>query len=327
MKVLFIGGTGVISSACSQLAVDLGIDLFLFNRGKTNRGAPPKATILPGDIRDLQSAQSAIGDLTFDVVVNWIGYNPDHIKTDVALFRGKIGQYVFISSASAYKKPVTSLPITESTPLANSFWQYSRNKIACEELLIQQHRSIGFPATIVRPSHTYDKTLFPFRGGYSIVERMRNGKPIIIHGDGTSLWTLTHHQDFAKGFVGLLGNPHTIGEVFHITSDEVLSWDQIFEYTANAVGAKPEYVHIPSDFIALYNSDWGDSLLGDKSHSVWFDNSKIKKFVPTFKATIPFWQGIKSVVKWHNEHPNLQPVDLEFLSTYDNILKGYQRKR
>jgi nucleoside-diphosphate-sugar epimerase len=326
MKVLFIGGTGLISSACSKMAVEKGVELYLINRGKTNRHVPPQAIRLNCDVHNLSAKKSTVQDLSFDVVVNWIAYSPDQIKNDIELFRGKTGQYIFISSASAYKKPVTSLPITESTPLFNPFWQYSRDKIACEELLLQEYRSSGFPATIVRPSHTFDETRFPFRGGYSILERMRLNRPIIIHGDGTSIWTMTHHLDFAKGFVGLLGNPQTIGEAFHITSDEVLTWNQIFDFTAQAAGATPNYVHISSEFIARYNSDWGASLLGDKSHCAWFDNSKIKRFVPAFQATIPFWQGIKDVVKWHDENPQRHSTDIDFLNSYEKILKGYQKK-
>jgi len=218
MKVLFIGGTGIISSACVSRAVEQGIDLYLLNRGKTSRPIPEAVHSLRGDIRDKDAVNRALGDMMFDVVVNWIAFTPEHIENDLDLFQGRTEQYIFISSASGYQTPPVNLPVTESTPLANPFWAYSQAKIACEERLVQAYREEKFPATIVRPSHTYDRTLMPFEGGYTVVGRMRQGKKIIVHGDGTSLWVLTHHQDFAKGFVGLLGNSHAIGEAFHITS-------------------------------------------------------------------------------------------------------------
>ena len=237
MKVLFIGGTGTISSACSQLAVERGFDLYLLNRGLTStRPIPEGAQVLTGDIRNPASVRAAIGEMTFDVVVDWIAYTPDHVEQDIALFRGRTDQYIFISSASAYHKPVLSLPITESTPLHNPFWQYSRDKIACEARLMRAYRDDGFPVTIVRPSHTYDRTKLPLRGRWTVVDRMRKGLPVVVHGDGTSLWVLTHHKDFAKGFVGLLGRPQAIGEAYHITSDEVLTWNQIFRIVARAAG-------------------------------------------------------------------------------------------
>ena len=211
MKVLFIGGTGIISSACSPLAIEQGMELYLLNRGTSFRPAPERAKLLHGDIRNPESVRQAIGDLHFDAVVDWIAFTPEHIEADIELFNGRTDQFIFISSASAYQKPIASLPITESTPLHNPYWEYSRNKIACEERLVKAYREDGFPMTIVRPSHTYDQTLLPMGGGYTVVNRMRQGKKVIVHGDGTSLWTMTHHRDFAKGFVGLLGNNHAIG--------------------------------------------------------------------------------------------------------------------
>ncbi|MGA7304004.1 MAG: NAD-dependent epimerase/dehydratase family protein, partial [Rhodothermales bacterium] len=225
MKVLFIGGTGIISSACSRLAVENGIDLYLLNRGKSIRSVPESATVLNADFYDHDSVRSLLGSQRFDVVVDWIAYAPDRIEADLELFRDRTDQYIFISSASAYQTPPESLPVTESTPLDNPFWEYSRNKIACEERLMRAYREVGFPVTIVRPSHTYDATSIPLFGGYTAIDRMRKGKKIVVHGDGTSLWIMTHHRDFAKGFVGLLGNERAIGEAFHITSDEVLTWN------------------------------------------------------------------------------------------------------
>lgn len=326
MKVLFIGGTGVISSACSRLAVESGIDLYLLNRGKTNREIPKGANVLTGDIRDKDSAKNVIKDLQFDVVVNWIAFSPGHIKTDLELFKEKTRQYIFISSASVYQTPPVNLPVTESTPLHNPFWLYSRDKIACEELLINAYRNEGFPITIVRPSHTYDQTLSPLHGGYTIINRMREGKKIIIHGDGSSLWTLTHNTDFAKGFVGLLGNSHAIGESFHITSDEILTWNQICEILADAAGLKANVIHIPSDFIAAYDEEWGASLLGDKTHSMIFDNTKIKRIVPGFTATIPFSRGAKEIINWYDSHKSNQIVDKEFDGINDKIIKAYEQK-
>ena len=325
LKVLFIGGTGIISSACSELALERGLDLYLLNRGQSFRPTPAGATVLHGDIRNPESARAALGDLQFDAVVNWIAFTPEHIETDLALFNGRTRQYIFISSASAYQTPPVQLPITESTPLLNPYWAYSRAKIACEERLMQAYRQDGFPMTVVRPSHTYDKTLLPMDGGYTVVNRMRQGKKVIVHGDGTSLWTLTHHRDFAKAFVGLLGNSHALGETFHITSDELLTWNQIFQLVAQAAGVEANIVHIPSDFLARFSADWGASLLGDKAHSVIFDNSKIKRAVPDFVAAIPFAQGAREIMAWYDADPARQKVNAEIDQRIDDIIAAYER--
>jgi nucleoside-diphosphate-sugar epimerase len=326
MRVLFIGGTGIISSACSELAVARGIDLYLLNRGRTGkRPVPEGATRLIGDIRAPDTVREALGDMTFDVVVDWVAFTPDHVETDLALFRGRTGQYVFISSASAYHKPVRSLPITESTPLHNPYWQYSRDKAACEARLLQAYREEGFPATIVRPSHTYDRTLLPFRGRWTVVERMRQGKPVVVHGDGTSLWVLTHHRDFAQGFVGMLGNPRALGEAYHITSDEALTWDQIFRIVARAAGVdRPELVHVPSELINAFDANWGAGLLGDKTHSVTFDNTKIRRLVPNYRATIPFHQGAEEIIAWFEADPARQEVDPDWNQLLDRIIMAYR---
>ncbi|OGU35086.1 MAG: NAD-dependent dehydratase [Ignavibacteria bacterium GWB2_35_6b] len=326
MKILFIGGTGVISSACSQLAVENGIDLYLLNRGETKREIPANAKILIGDIRDKNSVKNVINDLHFDAVVNWIAFVPEHVQTDIDLFKEKTNQYIFISSASAYQTPPSNLPVTESTPLDNPFWEYSRNKIACEELLINEYRNNNFPVTIVRPSHTYDKTSLPVHGGYTIINRMREGKKVIVHGDGSSLWTLTHHRDFAKGFVGLLGNNHAIGENFHITSDEILTWNQINEILANAAGVKANIIHIPSDFINTFDAEWGAGLLGDKTHSMIFDNTKIKRLVPGFNATIPFCRGVEEIINWYDSDKSRQVIDREVDLLIDKIINAYEQK-
>ncbi len=324
MKVLFIGGTGVISSACTQLAVERGIDIFLLNRGRSTRNVPEAATILTGDIHDEDGVRRTLGDQTFDVVVDWIAFTPQHIERDLNLFRGRVGQYIFISSASAYQTPPVSLPIVESTPLHNPYWAYSRDKIACEERLLRAYREQNFPMTIVRPSHTYDRTMLPTHGQYTVVDRMRRGKKVIVHGDGTSLWTLTHHRDFAKGFVGLLGHNQAIGQAFHITSDEVLTWNQIFEIVARAAGAEANLIHVPSDLIAAYDARWGDSLLGDKAHSMIFDNNKIKRLIPDFEATIPFVRGVEEIIAWYDADATRRQVDDEDNHIMDKIIAAYE---
>jgi nucleoside-diphosphate-sugar epimerase len=310
-RVLLIGGTGVISAACAGQAVKAGFELFMMNRGATAlRPAPPEARVLTGDIRDPPSVRKAVGDLEFDVVVNYLAFTPDHVRADLELFRGHVGQYVFISSASAYQTPPVRLPITESTPLRNPFWPYSRDKIACEDLLVHAYREEGFPATIVRPSHTYDQTSLPFEGGWTVIDRMRRGAPIVVHGDGTSPWTLTHHTDFARAFAGLLAEPRAIGDSFHITSDETLTWNQIAGILAAA--ADPE---------------WGASLLGDKAHPLVFDNSKIKSLVPGWEATVPFWRGAREIIAWHDADASRRLVDREIDATIDQLIAQFHPGR
>ncbi|MGZ8633583.1 MAG: SDR family oxidoreductase [Solirubrobacteraceae bacterium] len=326
LKVLFIGGSGQISSACSQRAVDLGFDLYVLNRGRTSIHPLPGAVRrLQGDIRDPASARAAIGEHEFDAVVDWVAFTPEHVQGDLDLFAGRTGQFVFISSASAYQKPVGRLPIVESTPLRNPIWPYSQAKIACEDLLVRAYREDGFPATIVRPSHTYDRANLPFEGGWTVVERMRRGKEVVVHGDGTSLWTLTHHVDFAKAFVGLLGHPQAIGDSFHITSDEVLTWNQVFEIFAAAAGAEPRLVHVTSDAISAADEEWGRGLLGDKAHSVIFDNAKVRALVPGYVATIPLAQGAREVVAWHDEDPARRVVDERVDAVIDQLVARYGR--
>ena len=325
MKVLFIGGTGIISSACTQLAVERGIDLYLLNRGQSVRPVPAGAKVLHGDLRDPASLAAALGDHQFDAVVNWIAFTPEHIEADLKAFGGRTGQYVFISSASAYQKPVSLLPITESTPLHNPFWEYSRNKIACEERLTRAYREDGFPVTVVRPSHTYDQTLLPMDGGYTVVNRMRQGKRVIVHGDGECLWVLPHHRDFAVGFVGLLGNPHALGETFHITGDELQSWNAIFRTVARAAGTSARMVHLPSDFIAARDPDWGAGLLGDKAHSVIFDNAKIRRAVPDFNPAISFARGADEIMAWYDADPARQVVDEALDRRMDDMIAACDR--
>jgi nucleoside-diphosphate-sugar epimerase len=327
MQVLFIGGTGVISSACSHLAVEKGLELYLLNRGQTSRPVPSGAHLLQADIRDRAAVESALAGYTFDVVVDWIAYTPDHIELDLQIFKGRTGQYIFISSASAYQTPPASLPVTESTLLDNPFWEYSRGKIACEERLVRAYREEKFPVTIVRPSHTYDQTMLPVRGGYTLIDRMRKGKKVLVHGDGTSLWTLTHHRDFARGFVGLLGHPGAIGEAFHITSDEFLTWNQIYRILARAAGVEAQIIHAPSELIAAFDPDWGASLLGDKSHSMIFDNTKIKRLVPDFVTTTPFVRGAEEIIAWYYADPARQIIDHDFDRLWDKIIAAVTQIR
>ncbi len=323
MKVLFIGGTGIISSACVAAAAAREIDLVLLNRGHGARPIPAHVPVLQGDIRDKDATAHILKDMTFDVVVDFVAFTPEHIETDLALFRDRTKQYIFISSASVYQTPPRNWLTTESTPLCNPYWAYSRAKIACEERLMAAYRNEGFPVTIVRPSHTYDATSVPLDGKYTVLNRLRAGKKVIVHGDGTSLWTLTHHRDFAKGFVGLLGNPHALGEAIHITGDEVLTWNQIVEILANALGVHANIVHIPSEVIAAYDEAWGAGLLGDKAHSMIFDNTKIKRLVPEYVATIPFHQGAAEIIAWYESHPAAQTVDEKLDQLMDTMIAAY----
>jgi nucleoside-diphosphate-sugar epimerase len=323
MKILFIGGTGIISSASARLCLDKGYDLYLFNRGKSFRPGPEGAHVISGDYFNRTETNAILRDNKFDVVVDWVAFEKEHVEFDIQQFRGKTDQYVFISSASAYETPPSKLPVTEKTPLDNPFWEYSRNKIACEQHLTNAWKSEQFPVTIVRPSHTYDHTILPFRGGYTFIDRLKKGKKIIVHGDGTSIWTMTHTNDFAKGFVGLLGNPKSIGEAFHITSDELLTWNQMANMIGEAAGLKPDILHVPSEIIARFDAELGYSLLGDKSHSMIFDNSKIKKYVPAFKATIPFSEGVKQVLEWFENNPDQQNIDTHLDRIFDSISSKY----
>jgi nucleoside-diphosphate-sugar epimerase len=324
-SILFIGGTGVISAAAAQRAVALGHRLTILNRGRSTRPVPDGAEVLNADVRDASAVGEALAGREFDAVADFITYTPDQAKASLDLFSGRTGQYVFISSASAYQKPPTRLPIRESTPLKNPFWQYSRDKIACEELFFGAYREQDFPVTVVRPSHTYDRTKIAMVGGWTDIHRMRAGLPVMVHGDGTSLWTLTHSQDFAKAFVGLLGRPQAVGESYTITSDEFLPWNQIYQLFARAAGvAEPELVHVASESIAAHSDELGANLLGDRSHSVVFDNTKIKSLVPDYCATIPFADGAREIVEWYDSHPDLQVVDQQFMALSDR-LTGWAR--
>ena len=325
MKVLFVGGTGFISTSVSRQAVAAGVELYLLNRGN-RRPDIPGCINLTADINRPEAVRKALANLRFDVVVDWVAYTPDDIERDLSLFRGSIGQYIFISSASAYQKPPSHYLITESTPLYNPFWDYSRNKIACEDRLMRAYREDGFPATIVRPSLTYDWNFPIAMGGwgcYTLADRLKQGRPIIVHGDGASLWVTTHAEDFARGLVGLIGNGQAIGHAFHITTDEVLTWDQVYKTIAEALGVEANIVHIPSDFIARVAPEKTGSLLGDKTWSVVFDNTKIKRFVPGFQAVIPFRQGIRRTVAWFDADERRRRIDEAVNRQMDEILNKY----
>ena len=324
-RVLFIGGSGIISSAVTALAAERGVDLTLLNRGASHlRPVPDGVRQLHADVRDPASVRAALGDEEFDSVVDWVAFTPEHVRTDIELFRGRTGQYVFISSASAYQTPPSRLPITESTPLRNPHWEYSRNKIACEDILVGLYRDEEFPATIIRPSHTYDRTLIPLDGGWTLIERMRQGKEIVVHGDGTSLWPLTHHTDFARGLLPLLGNPRTLGEAFHITGDDVLTWDQIAWALARAAGVEPRIVHVPSDAIAAEDPDWGAGLLGDKAHCMVFDTTKLRSLVPDFTTTVRFEEGAREIVAWHDADAARRVMDPRFDGAMDRLVERYR---
>ncbi|MFD2331040.1 SDR family oxidoreductase [Cohnella sp. GCM10020058] len=330
MKALFIGGTGTISAAITrQLAVQ-GCELYLLNRGTRNGELPPNVKTLEADINDEARVAELIRDLSFDVVADFIAFVPAQLERDYRLFAGKTKQFIFISSASAYQKPLSDYRITESTPLANPYWEYSRNKIACEEYLMKQYREQRFPITIVRPSHTYDERSIPLgvhgsQGSWQVAKRMLAGKPVLIHGDGTSLWTMTHNEDFAKGFIGLMGNLHAIGESVQITSDESLTWNQIYAAIADALGVPLRAVYAPSAFLAACSrEDFTGGLIGDKANSVVFDNAKLKRLVPGFTAEIRFDQGIKRTVAHILEHPELQREDAAFDGWCDKVVEALE---
>jgi len=326
LRVLFLGGTGIISTACVAEAVRRGHEVHILNRGAdATRPVPDGAIVHIADVRDGDSMAAALGALQFDVVAQFLGFLPEQVSADIAFFAGRTRQYVYVSSASAYQTPPTHLPITESTPLSNPYWQYSRSKIACEDVLIAAYRAAGFPVTIVRPSHTYDRTMLPFDGGWTVVDRMRRGKGVVVPGDGTSLWTITHHTDFARGFVGLFGRHEALGEAFHITGSESPTWNYIYRTIATAAGVdEPDLVHVPSDAIAAIDNEWGAAMLGDKSNSMIFDNSKITRLVPEFRTTVPFAQGAREILDWYEDHPDQQVVDPRYDAAMDLLVAAHR---
>ncbi|NJM05718.1 SDR family oxidoreductase [Candidatus Gracilibacteria bacterium] len=328
MRVLFIGGTGLISTACTELAIAQGIELVLLNRG--NQPPPAGASVLKADIHNPADVAQALANQHFDVVVNWVAFTASDVERDITLFRERTRQYIFISSASAYQKPASHYLITEDTPLYNPYWEYSRNKIACEERLLRAYRDEGFPCTIVRPSFTYGDSQIPLAANswqrpYTAVARLRQGKPLIVPGDGTSLWVMTHNSDFAKGFNGLLGHQQAIGHAFHITSDEALTWDQLTEAVAAAAGAKANIIHIASDFLAACLPEMTGTLIGDKARSAVFDNTKIKRFVPRYCATLPFARGIERCLAWFDADPARRQIDEAADQQWDRLIAAYEQ--
>lgn len=327
MKALLIGGTGTISLAISKLLIEQGWELYLLNRSnRSNELDSDKAKFITCDINDEDKVKKLIDGMDFDVVADFIAFVPAQLERDYRLFQGRTKQFIFISSASAYQKPLSDYRITEGTPLSNPYWEYSRNKIACEDYLMKMYRENGFPVTIVRPSHTYDERSIPMgvygsKGSWQVAKRMLEGKPVIIHGDGTSLWTMTHNSDFAKGFVGLMGNIHAIGEAVQITSDETLTWNQIYNIIADALGVKLNAVYVSSSFLdACSDQDYKGSLIGDQANSVVFDNAKLKRLVPGFVATTRLDQGVRQTVKYILEHPEYQKLDKEFDEWCDRVI-------
>jgi nucleoside-diphosphate-sugar epimerase len=331
MKILFIGGTGTISAAISRQVIAQGHDLYLLNRGRRNHVLPQGAHPLIADINDPAAVEDRIRGMEFDCVADFIAFAPEHVRRDVQLFRQRTKQYIFISSASAYQKPLSDYRVTEATPLANPYWQYSRDKIACEDLLMQFYRDEQFPVTIIRPSYTYDERKVPLgvhgdNGTWHVVQRIRDGKPVIIHGDGASLWTMTHNSDFAKAFTPLIGNMQAIGEAIQITSDEVLTWNQIYQSIADALHVPLKAVHVSSEFLAAAGPyDFHGGLLGDKAVTAVFDNAKLKRLVPEFVATKRFHQGVKETIDNILAHPEWQDTDPAFDAWCDEIIHKVQQ--
>lgn len=337
MRALFIGGTGTISMGIvKRLSQDPMWEVYLLNRGRRKSEVPSTVKQITADIGNEEDVKNKLEGMTFDVVSDFIAFDVDAVSRDYRLFNGKTKQYIFISSASAYNKPAASYVITEGTTLANPYWEYSRKKIACEEFLLQKYRDEGFPVTIVRPSHTYDERHIPLgvhgnKGFYQVIKRMQQGKPVIIQGDGSSLWTLTFNSDFAIGFTGLMGNRHAIGEAFQITSDETLTWDQIYRTIADALGVELKAYHVSSDFLNVvgekYGYDFRGSLLGDKAVSVVFDNSKLKRIVPQMTTNIPFSKGVRIALDYVLSHPGEYEPDPEFDSFCDKVIAALDRAR
>ena len=331
MKILLLGGTGTISMAITKLLAAQGHELYLLNRGNRNAGLPENVRIITANLENEEETTEKLAGMTFDCVGEFIGFVPSQVERDYRLFKDKTRQYIYISSASTYQKPPKGYVITEDTPLENPYWEYSRNKIACEEYLMERCRKDGFPVTIVRPSHTYDERSVPMgvhgsKGSWQVVRRIREGRPVIIHGDGTSLWTITHNSDFAVAYTGLIGNEKAIGEAFHITTDESVSWNELYGYVAEALGVELKACHIASETLAATGRyDFTGSLIGDKANSVVFDNSKIKKLVPSFAAKVTAREGIINTVRYILDHPEYQIPDEEFDSWCDSVISAAER--
>ncbi|MBP3259932.1 MAG: SDR family oxidoreductase [Prevotella sp.] len=335
MRILFIGGTGTISSAITQQLATTEHELWLLNRGNRKNEVPGNVKHIVADINDEADVLAKLGDMQFDAVCDFIGFVPAQVERDYRLFAGRTRQYIYISSASAYNKPARSYVVNEGTTLANPHWQYSRDKIACEELLMRHYREDAFPVTIVRPSHTYCERGVPTsvhgpKGSWQVLKRMLEGKPVLVHGDGSSLWTLTWNGDFARGFIGLLGNPHAIGEVFQIMSDESLTWDQIYHTIADALGVEYKPYYVSSEFLAAVapaEYDLGGNLTGDKAVTVVFDCSKLKRAVPGFQASTRFDEGVRRCVSHILAHPELQVEEPAFDAWCDRVIQALEEAK
>ena len=334
MKILLIGGTGTISGAIAKLLAQRGDDLTLLNRGNRAEDVPAGAKVICCDINNEALVEEKLAGECFDAVCQFVGYKPEHVQRDYRLFAGKTKQYIFISSTAAYQKPVVNYRMTEETAFCNPYWDYAREKAACEEFLMQKYREEGFPVTIVRPSHTYGERSVPLavrgkKGSWQILKRMMEGKKVIIHGDGTNLWTLTHNSDFAKGFVGLIGNPVALGEAFHITSDESVTWNQVYQIVADRLNVPLHAYHVSTDFLSAVNPphDYWGSLMGDKANSVVFDNTKLKKAVPGFHATVSVAEGIANTVDYVLAHPQCQADDPEFDDWCDKVINALENAK
>ena len=335
MRILIIGGTGTISSAITRQLAASGQDLWLLNRGTRKQEVPAGVKQIVADISNEEEVKRLLGDMQFDAVCEFIGFVPEQVERDIRLFKGRTRQYVYISSASAYNKPASNHVINEGTTLANPYWEYSRNKIACEELLMREYRENAFPVTIVRPSHTYCERSVPVsvhgpKGSWQVLKRMIDGKPVVVQGDGSSLWTLTWNEDFARGFIGLLGNPKAIGEAFQIMSDESLTWNQVYKCVADALGVAFHPYYVSSEFLAAVapkEYDFTGNLLGDKSVTVVFDCSKLKRVVPGFQATTRFHEGVRRCVAYLLSHPELQVEDEEFDAWCDQVIAAQEQAK
>ncbi|QMS85780.1 NAD-dependent epimerase/dehydratase family protein [Candidatus Xianfuyuplasma coldseepsis] len=330
MNILFIGGTGIISTAVSKLAVERGMNLFVLNRGKHNDVLPKEVHILQGDIYDEEGIATLLEGKYFDAIVQWIAFTVEHVERDVRLFKDHTDQYIFISSASAYQKPLPFLPITEEVPLDNPYWQYSKNKQLCEEYLLS-HQSNKFHVTIIRPSHTYNEKMLISQLNspshpYTLLDRMYQNKPIIIPDEGMQLWTLTYNMDFAHAFLDVIGNPETYGEYYHITSDKVYTWERINEMIAEACGVTPNIIYIPWDVIFEHFPEWKPEILGDKQKSAVFDNSKIKSVAPSYKSETDYGDIVKQAVEYYRNNPELQTIDTTFNGRYDALIKAYDQE-
>jgi nucleoside-diphosphate-sugar epimerase len=328
MRVLFTGGTGNISTACTHEALKRDMEVFHLNRGNHADAVPKGVNTLKGDGKNPDDVRKAVRGLRFDSVVQFLGYFPNQVEADIDIFSGATDQYMFISSASAYLKPMAYPVVTESSQLGNPYWEYSQNKAISEQLIERAGRERGFPWTVVRPAHTYSDVMLPTNFGqrdYTIPQRILDGREIIVHGDGQSIWPLTHASDLAVGLVGLLGNPAAIGQAFHITSDEVLTWDSIFETYGMALGRKPNIVHIPSEYIGAMNPTYAAPMMGERRWSTIFDNSKIKRLVPAFHAVIPFAQGIRGALAWFDAHPAAKVIDKAADAEFDRILASWHK--